>query len=434
MKIFLWGAGALGKRFFHHIPNDIVEGFIDSDEKKIGTYYEGKPIISFDEYMDQFREDYIVISHLLSEEAIKKMEDNHITRFFMCNDCPSEWVEEAERNEFTSYVDEIIAGTGGSSIIGLSLYGLLIAEQIHEKNKCNITIYYENQKSDLANELKKEFDYISFKAWEEQLNDCSERIYNATNNSTQDERIIDINNCYRNINNYHNDKFIELKDKCKGRRIFIVGLGPSLNTSDLEILKEQNEISISMNRIYKIFEKTNWRPSYYIATDTGFIRESINEYIKADLDYYIIGDTCGDDINDLLSIKLGKRFYKLHLRRDYRISGLPEFSEDMTRGAIGAGSVSYVALQLAMYLGASEIILIGFDNALVKNNSKKYRHFFEETKLNSVNYGSYVFRAFEKAKDFANKKNVKIYNASRGGELESFERKEFDELISVTNM
>jgi hypothetical protein len=53
-----------------------------------------------------------------------------------------------------------------------------------------------------------------------------------------------------------------LKNKYKGKRGFVVCNGPSLKISDLDLLR--NDVSIATNRIYLAFEKTEWRPNYYI--------------------------------------------------------------------------------------------------------------------------------------------------------------------------
>ena len=42
---------------------------------------------------------------------------------------------------------------------------------------------------------------------------------------------------------------------------------------------------------------------------------------------------------------------------------------------------------------------------------------------------AYTFSAYEVAKENAEKKGIKIYNATRGGKLEVFERVDFDSLF-----
>ena len=54
---------------------------------------------------------------------------------------------------------------------------------------------------------------------------------------------------------------LDFKNKGLGKRVFLVGNGPSLNDMNLDLL--ENEDSIAMNRIELIYEKTKWRPTYY---------------------------------------------------------------------------------------------------------------------------------------------------------------------------
>lgn len=63
-------------------------------------------------------------------------------------------------------------------------------------------------------------------------------------------------------------------------RAFIVGNGPSLNHTNLDLLA--GEISFGVNRISKIYSKTNWRPTHYvraeeagIGSDPSLFREDI---------------------------------------------------------------------------------------------------------------------------------------------------------------
>ena len=72
----------------------------------------------------------------------------------------------------------------------------------------------------------------------------------------------------------------ELKDKYKGQRCFIIGNGPSLTVSDLESLKD--EVTFASNRIFKIFDETDWRPDYYgVFDESVFCSDEIIEKINA---------------------------------------------------------------------------------------------------------------------------------------------------------
>ena len=60
-------------------------------------------------------------------------------------------------------------------------------------------------------------------------------------------------------------KNIELKDRHKGRRAFIVGNGPSIKRQDLKLLK--NEISFFVNRAFVHEDYAIIKPTYHIFID-----------------------------------------------------------------------------------------------------------------------------------------------------------------------
>ncbi|MGH7214847.1 MAG: hypothetical protein ACREIT_08790, partial [Tepidisphaeraceae bacterium] len=57
-----------------------------------------------------------------------------------------------------------------------------------------------------------------------------------------------------------------------GRRAFLVGNGPSLIRTPLDLLA--GEYTFAMNRIALIYEKTIWRPSFFVCTTTNITRET----------------------------------------------------------------------------------------------------------------------------------------------------------------
>ena len=70
-------------------------------------------------------------------------------------------------------------------------------------------------------------------------------------------------------------RIMELKGSHKGERCFIIGTGPSLTVEDLNLLK--NETTFATNRIYEVFDKTDWRPTYYVNQDHTLIRTFTNQ-------------------------------------------------------------------------------------------------------------------------------------------------------------
>ena len=226
----------------------------------------------------------------------------------------------------------------------------------------------------------------------------------------------------------------KLKGKYAGKRCFIVGNGPSLRVDDLEMLKD--EYTFAFNRIYVIFDQTNWRPTFYCTQDSkiakafaGEIRENIKtpylfapvnlkwyEDVELDSDYFFSPELGGEEV--------------------------PVFSEDIPH-KIGVGNtVAYTAIQLAVYMGFTEIYLIGTDhsfqtyqdkdgNIITDPNAKdyfsdKYNTDKDQLFIPKLDLSTLAYMA---AQDYAGNHPVKIYNATRGGKLEVFPRVDFDSLF-----
>ena len=62
----------------------------------------------------------------------------------------------------------------------------------------------------------------------------------------------------------------KLRGKYEGQCCFIVGNGPSLTIEDLEKIKCEH--CFGFNRIYETFDKTAWRPEFYMVLDNDVMR------------------------------------------------------------------------------------------------------------------------------------------------------------------
>lgn len=76
-----------------------------------------------------------------------------------------------------------------------------------------------------------------------------------------------------------------------------------------------------------------------------------------------------------------------------------------------------------------EIYLLGVDFCYIGKQDEKYAHFYKEDTLVSTGYEKQVYHAYLSAKKYADEHNIKIYNATRDGRLEVFERVNFDSLF-----
>ena len=66
----------------------------------------------------------------------------------------------------------------------------------------------------------------------------------------------------------------------RGETCFIIGNGPSLKAEDLEMIYQKGIPTFAFNRIYLMFDKTQWRPTYYISQDEKTLRIAPKKSIK----------------------------------------------------------------------------------------------------------------------------------------------------------
>lgn len=222
----------------------------------------------------------------------------------------------------------------------------------------------------------------------------------------------------------------------QGKRCFIIGNGPSLRVEDLEKLK--GEITFGTHRIYKLFGNTSWRPSFYFAQDYKMIKENFDSISAISSKEKFIGMVSW---NKYPYIR-GATFANMILKTFYPEP--PEFSDDVSKEFYEGKTVTYMCLQFAIYMGFTEIILLGVDHnydvvlkadGSVQINEGVKNHFDADVGHTEMNPNDNLPQldktslAYVTANEYANKHSVKILNATRGGKLEAFERVDFDSLF-----
>lgn len=226
----------------------------------------------------------------------------------------------------------------------------------------------------------------------------------------------------------NNVKLESYKNKHEDQRCFIVGNGPSLKASDLD--KIMNQYSIGFNKIYLMFKKTQWRPTYSIIADQNIFMSIKDEIHQKGFVDIFIGANCKKygRVNDVTY------FYT---RPSFNTTN-PRFSDDALKFFYDGYTVAYFGLQMAIYMGFKEIYLLGvdcnyskdFDNKGNIRVDKSIKNYFTDSYIKDIRVKNteYMKNAYRSAEKYANANGIKIYNATRGGELEEFKRIEFDEI------
>lgn len=223
------------------------------------------------------------------------------------------------------------------------------------------------------------------------------------------------------------------QNSAKGKRCFILGNGPSLMKCQLSNLKD--EITIASNGIFLIFDKMGFKPTFLTVED-GLVAED-----RADELNHITGITKIYPYDLAKWLKQDNDSIYCNFFRGFK--DMPRFSKNFAKKVFWGGTVSYLNLQLAYYLGCNEIYLIGFDhNYKVKDPIDKEVIVSQRKDENHFHPGYFgpgyrwhdpkVWRmelAYTVARKFFEDHNIKVSNATVGGKLEVFKRVDYNSLF-----
>ncbi len=214
-----------------------------------------------------------------------------------------------------------------------------------------------------------------------------------------------------------------------GERCFIVGNGPSLTMKDLDMLHRHQEICFGTNKIYHAFSHTAWRPDYFIAQDRLMLKQHAIELYNMNVGYKFIADR----YPAFWDLENSRDAIKFHIKSEAFTPNLPDFSEDFSAYCVEGSTVTYSALQLAAYMGFAEIYLIGVDFDYSGDMAKGENHFCAAYVGANDEYNPFVpersILAYRKAELYSRQHGFRIFNATRGGKLEEFERVDLNGLF-----
>ena len=236
-----------------------------------------------------------------------------------------------------------------------------------------------------------------------------------------------------------NQNITHYKNLHKGERCFIIGNGPSLNKLDLTQLKE--EVTFGVNSIFLNYDKMGFNPTYYTVEDYHVINERADAIKKIKGSIKFIPQYAYKSFGDREDV------IYINTIPDYRrYKGYPYFSTDIKRRVWVGGTVSYINLQLAYYMGFEEVYLIGFDHNYIIPSSANIsganivsteddpNHFHPDYFGKGFSWHIPLTERMElcyiKAKYAFEQSNKKIMNATAGGYLEVFPRIDFDSVIA----
>jgi hypothetical protein len=220
------------------------------------------------------------------------------------------------------------------------------------------------------------------------------------------------------------------KDIHKGERCFVIANGPSLKKVDFNLLRD--EYTIGMNRIYLLREQNGFMPDYLACID---VKSQILQFHE-EMDKVEIPCFFNFDLRGKFSKKDNQYFIKSGFARI--------FQPDATKCLGNGKSVTYAAIQLAWYMGFSEVYLIGKDHSYntsvsagksIVSDGKEQNHFIKGyykpgMTWDAPDYKSEEF-AYRLARKYFEENGRVIKDATIDGKLTVFEKVDFNSLFPV---
>lgn len=223
-----------------------------------------------------------------------------------------------------------------------------------------------------------------------------------------------------------------LKGIHTNKPMLVVGNGPSLNKTPL--YKFVNLPAIGMNKIDLLYGRTIWRPSCIVCVNNAVAKQHQDSFAASSVPVYVAW----------------KARWMIRAENRHKIYFFPqnyssEFSLDPERGFGTSASVTYIALQMAYWMGANPVILFGIDHSFkfsgptatyqtrkgVDENHFDPNYFVAgsiwgtpDLELSECEY-KFARRAFETD-------GRRVLDATLGGKLEIFKKISLEEALAYT--
>lgn len=213
----------------------------------------------------------------------------------------------------------------------------------------------------------------------------------------------------------------------KGKTCFIIGNGPSLNKMDLKPLAKY--YTFGLNKIYLIEDRVDLNLSYLVAVNVDVLQQSVEKYNSLNIPMFL-------SYTNSKSLKLKNE------KINYIFStGGTTFSKDITNKISEGATVTFVAMQIAYYMGFEKVFLIGVDHNF-KVEGKPYE--IQKLKGEDINHFDVNYfkgqqwglpNLVDSEKSFKNAKSVyelegrSIFDATIDGKLKVYKKISFEQAL-----
>jgi hypothetical protein len=208
------------------------------------------------------------------------------------------------------------------------------------------------------------------------------------------------------------------KNKHLNETCYILGNGPSLNKTNLNLLK--GKYVIGLNKIY-LLESREFDITYHVSVNELVIQQSLNEMLDIGAVSFMPYRYVDDSISRSNLVRIS-------------LFGRSAFSKNARWALYEGGTVTHVALQLAYYMGFRRVILIGVDHNFVQEGAANSTQVLENDDQNhfTPNYFKgmkwnladleYSELSYHKSKLAFEESGREIVDCTVGGKLKVFNK------------
>jgi len=215
-----------------------------------------------------------------------------------------------------------------------------------------------------------------------------------------------------------------IQNKYAGQRLILIANGPSIGQMDLRVLKD--EYTMCMNRFYIYFDKIGFIPNFLVCVEDLVLGQFAEDFNKLPIEAKFV------------NWRLHKQIPNSHfLKESFALN--PFFQTDLTQATHFGGTVTFACLQLAYYLGFTEVIIIGMDHSFKEKgvaNKVEVRSYEKDESHFDPNYFPKGMKwrlpdldkseiGYAIARDFYEKNGRKIIDATIGGKCQIFPKADY---------
>lgn len=226
----------------------------------------------------------------------------------------------------------------------------------------------------------------------------------------------------------HAAKLEQFRNIHAGKSCIIIGNGPSLNKMDLSLITDC--YTFGLNKIYLMYEKIDLQLNYLVSVNKFVIEQSVDKYNDFPCPIFLSYTASkGLEFN-------ADNIYYLHT------GNFKGFYSDLCRPINEGYTVTYVAAQIAYFMGFEKVYLIGVDHSFKQQGRANEVQTLKQDDENHFDPRYFAGNqwqladlenseeAYKRARSFYEKNGRNIYDATVGGKLTVFEKVDFEEAIS----